>query len=204
MSSVPQPIILVLLDIPPMLPVLDGVVMELQDCALPLLRGPLPISNQFTPSPKGCIKLRLILIQCSSTGTVSIESWIIAKDSKKWFRFVIRDSSTCSACVIFERDKSLVTHSPRLNLQITKRNRSDTWFAEAQSVLRVANALSLNTLKAWLGSTVTASLHNEQQEVCVVCPVLLLVHSEPIKTVREGGGVQRMGCVVKTDWSSFW
>ncbi|KAG7220202.1 hypothetical protein INR49_018379 [Caranx melampygus] len=30
-----QPIILVLLDIPPMLPVLDGVVMELQDCALP-------------------------------------------------------------------------------------------------------------------------------------------------------------------------
>lgn len=34
-----QPIILVLLDIPPMLPVLDGVVMELQDCALPLLRG---------------------------------------------------------------------------------------------------------------------------------------------------------------------
>lgn len=35
----PQPIVLVLLDIPPMLPVLDGVVMELQDCALPLLRG---------------------------------------------------------------------------------------------------------------------------------------------------------------------
>lgn len=34
-----QPIILVLLDIPAMLPVLDGVVMELQDCALPLLRG---------------------------------------------------------------------------------------------------------------------------------------------------------------------
>ncbi|CAF89826.1 unnamed protein product, partial [Tetraodon nigroviridis] len=34
-----QPIILVLLDISPMLPVLDGVVMELQDCALPLLRG---------------------------------------------------------------------------------------------------------------------------------------------------------------------
>merc|ERR1712131_480552 len=33
-----QPIILVLLDITPMLPVLDGVVMELQDCALPLLR----------------------------------------------------------------------------------------------------------------------------------------------------------------------
>ncbi|XP_068182788.1 malate dehydrogenase, cytoplasmic-like [Antennarius striatus] len=32
-----QPIILVLLDIPPMMPVLDGVVMELQDCALPLL-----------------------------------------------------------------------------------------------------------------------------------------------------------------------
>ncbi|TNN40856.1 Malate dehydrogenase, cytoplasmic [Liparis tanakae] len=32
-----QPIVLVLLDIPPMLPVLDGVVMELQDCALPLL-----------------------------------------------------------------------------------------------------------------------------------------------------------------------
>lgn len=34
-----QPIILVLLDIPPMVPVLEGVVMELQDCALPLLRG---------------------------------------------------------------------------------------------------------------------------------------------------------------------
>ena len=37
--SVLQPIILLLLDITPMLPVLEGVVMELQDCALPLLRG---------------------------------------------------------------------------------------------------------------------------------------------------------------------
>ncbi|KAG7283564.1 hypothetical protein CRUP_026491 [Coryphaenoides rupestris] len=37
-----QPIVLVLLDIPPMLPVLDGVVMELQDCALPLLREVIP------------------------------------------------------------------------------------------------------------------------------------------------------------------
>uniref|UniRef100_A0AAQ4RRE4 Malate dehydrogenase n=1 Tax=Gasterosteus aculeatus aculeatus TaxID=481459 RepID=A0AAQ4RRE4_GASAC len=36
------PIILVLLDIPPMLPVLDGVVMELQDCALPLLMEVIP------------------------------------------------------------------------------------------------------------------------------------------------------------------
>lgn len=34
-----QPIILLLLDITPMLPVLEGVVMELQDCALPLLKG---------------------------------------------------------------------------------------------------------------------------------------------------------------------
>lgn len=34
-----QPIILLLLDITPMIPVLEGVVMELQDCALPLLRG---------------------------------------------------------------------------------------------------------------------------------------------------------------------
>ncbi|XP_024152662.1 malate dehydrogenase 1Ab, NAD (soluble) [Oryzias melastigma] len=33
-----QPIVLLLLDITPMLPVLEGVVMELQDCALPLLR----------------------------------------------------------------------------------------------------------------------------------------------------------------------
>lgn len=41
-----QPIILVLLDIPPMLPVLDGVVMELQDCALPLLMG--------EPTPPHC------------------------------------------------------------------------------------------------------------------------------------------------------
>ncbi len=34
-----QPVVLLLLDITPMLPVLEGVVMELQDCALPLLRG---------------------------------------------------------------------------------------------------------------------------------------------------------------------
>uniref|UniRef100_A0A8C2F909 Malate dehydrogenase n=1 Tax=Cyprinus carpio TaxID=7962 RepID=A0A8C2F909_CYPCA len=33
-----QPLVLLLLDITPMLPVLEGVVMELQDCALPLLR----------------------------------------------------------------------------------------------------------------------------------------------------------------------
>lgn len=38
-SSLCQPIILLLLDISPMLPVLEGVVMELQDCALPLLNG---------------------------------------------------------------------------------------------------------------------------------------------------------------------
>lgn len=34
-----QPLVLLLLDITPMLSVLEGVVMELQDCALPLLRG---------------------------------------------------------------------------------------------------------------------------------------------------------------------
>jgi len=34
-----QPIILHLLDIGPMMGVLDGVVMELADCALPLLHG---------------------------------------------------------------------------------------------------------------------------------------------------------------------
>ncbi|NXG69974.1 MDHC protein, partial [Baryphthengus martii] len=33
-----QPLVLVLLDITPMMTVLEGVVMELQDCALPLLR----------------------------------------------------------------------------------------------------------------------------------------------------------------------
>jgi len=32
-----QPVTLLLLDIPPMMPVVDGVVMELQDCSLPLL-----------------------------------------------------------------------------------------------------------------------------------------------------------------------
>lgn len=37
--ALPQPIILVLLDITPMMGVLDGVLMELQDCALPLLQG---------------------------------------------------------------------------------------------------------------------------------------------------------------------
>lgn len=42
-----QPIILVLLDIPPMVPVLEGVVMELQDCALPLLRGESAVSVCF-------------------------------------------------------------------------------------------------------------------------------------------------------------
>lgn len=34
-----QPIILHLLDIPPMMGVLEGVVMEIADCALPLVRG---------------------------------------------------------------------------------------------------------------------------------------------------------------------
>ncbi|XP_028845132.1 malate dehydrogenase 1Ab, NAD (soluble) [Denticeps clupeoides] len=41
-----QPLTLVLLDIPPMLPVLDGVVMELQDCALPLLREVIPTDKE--------------------------------------------------------------------------------------------------------------------------------------------------------------
>lgn len=34
-----QPVILHLLDIPPMMGVLQGVVMEIADCALPLVRG---------------------------------------------------------------------------------------------------------------------------------------------------------------------
>uniref|UniRef100_A0A672GT42 Malate dehydrogenase n=1 Tax=Salarias fasciatus TaxID=181472 RepID=A0A672GT42_SALFA len=41
-----QPIILVLLDIPPMMTVLDGVVMELQDCALPLLKEVIPTDKE--------------------------------------------------------------------------------------------------------------------------------------------------------------
>ncbi|XP_053731064.1 malate dehydrogenase 1Ab, NAD (soluble) [Synchiropus splendidus] len=41
-----QPITLLLLDITPMLPVLEGVVMELQDCALPLLREIVPTDKE--------------------------------------------------------------------------------------------------------------------------------------------------------------
>uniref|UniRef100_A0A4W5LHB2 Malate dehydrogenase, cytoplasmic n=1 Tax=Hucho hucho TaxID=62062 RepID=A0A4W5LHB2_9TELE len=41
-----QPITLILLDITPMLPVLGGVVMELQDCALPLLREVIPTDKE--------------------------------------------------------------------------------------------------------------------------------------------------------------
>lgn len=40
-----QPLILHLLDIPPMAEVLEGVVMELDDCALPLLRKVIPTSD---------------------------------------------------------------------------------------------------------------------------------------------------------------
>lgn len=46
-----QPVILLLLDIPPMMPVVDGVVMELQDCSLPLLHevvGTSDVSVAFT------------------------------------------------------------------------------------------------------------------------------------------------------------
>ncbi|KAK1905463.1 Malate dehydrogenase cytoplasmic [Dissostichus eleginoides] len=41
-----QPVILLLLDITPMLPVLEGVVMELQDCALPLLSEIVPTDKE--------------------------------------------------------------------------------------------------------------------------------------------------------------
>ncbi|XP_050307898.1 malate dehydrogenase, cytoplasmic [Anthonomus grandis grandis] len=40
-----QPLILHLLDIPPMMGVLEGVVMELDDCALPLLHGVVPTDD---------------------------------------------------------------------------------------------------------------------------------------------------------------
>merc|ERR1712212_1263934 len=43
-----QPLILTLLDIQPMLPVLNGVVMELQDCAFPLLQSVLPTADAET------------------------------------------------------------------------------------------------------------------------------------------------------------
>nr|XP_009937148.1 PREDICTED: malate dehydrogenase, cytoplasmic [Opisthocomus hoazin] len=41
-----QPLVLVLLDITPMMTVLEGVVMELQDCALPLLREVIPTDKE--------------------------------------------------------------------------------------------------------------------------------------------------------------
>ncbi|CAH0559872.1 unnamed protein product [Brassicogethes aeneus] len=40
-----QPVILHLLDIPPMMGVLEGVVMELNDCAIPILRGVVPTDD---------------------------------------------------------------------------------------------------------------------------------------------------------------
>lgn len=40
-----QPIVLVMLDIPPMMSVLDGVVMEMKDCAFPLLREIIPTAD---------------------------------------------------------------------------------------------------------------------------------------------------------------
>ena len=40
-----QPVILHLIEIEPALPALDGVVMELDDCAFPLLKGIVPTSN---------------------------------------------------------------------------------------------------------------------------------------------------------------
>src|SRR6266581_6437733 len=40
-----QPVILHLVDIEPALPVLQGVVMELDDCAFPLLKGIVPTAN---------------------------------------------------------------------------------------------------------------------------------------------------------------
>lgn len=40
-----QPLILHLLDIPPMMSVLEGVVMELADCAIPLLHGVVPTAD---------------------------------------------------------------------------------------------------------------------------------------------------------------
>ena len=42
--SFPQPLIVHLLDIVPMMPVLEGVVMELQDCAFPLLQSKNPLT----------------------------------------------------------------------------------------------------------------------------------------------------------------
>src|SRR3982074_1302791 len=40
-----QPVILHLIEIEPALPALDGVVMELEDCAFPLLKGMVPTAN---------------------------------------------------------------------------------------------------------------------------------------------------------------
>lgn len=45
MLGVDQPLILQLLEIPPAMDVLKGVVMEIQDCAFPLLRGIVPTSQ---------------------------------------------------------------------------------------------------------------------------------------------------------------
>jgi len=41
-----QPVDLVLLDIPPMAPILEGVAMELMDCALPTLRSVVAVTNE--------------------------------------------------------------------------------------------------------------------------------------------------------------
>src|SRR5207237_10674874 len=45
MFGADQPVILHLIEIEPALPALNGVVMELEDCAFPLLKGVVPTAN---------------------------------------------------------------------------------------------------------------------------------------------------------------
>ncbi len=45
MFGADKPLVLTLLDIPPMMGVLEGVVMELRDCAMPLVRDIIPTAD---------------------------------------------------------------------------------------------------------------------------------------------------------------
>lgn len=129
-----QPIILVLLDIPPMLPVLDGVVMELQDCALPLLRG-----QHLVPFTPRAAFSRQSRVKRADRRSVYLHwrSRIRKKDRKEWFRFAAR---------VFPLNvtESLFTHSPLL---VSTDDETGSRFAEARFGLHIWNALPLRFLK---------------------------------------------------------
>lgn len=104
----------------------------------------------------------------------------------------------------------------RTDLEHDKKSRCTLCALDDETGVALVNDLLTNkpTFTSWIHyhCPTNALLHTEQLEVCVMSLVLLLVHSEPIRTAEGRRRSPKNGCIVKfstqtevrSDKEAFW